>query len=219
MPLNFYRRELRRIDSLANTVGVISETYIGWPNAGQARAIVQACDRVLVSAYVSNEATTYSYTRPRLIDLAGGSIQAKVMPIFSSEPVFMGPWAQTHTPLQAFTNYSVNFANETGSWKSNVSLLGYQWFAYSFMPKTLTLGAHELSSNKNAMIYPNPVSNGQLIIECNRCEVVVLNGTGQVMHVTSKISGNHREVDVSNLDNGIYFVSVNGTFRKIIISK
>ncbi|HRD38529.1 MAG TPA: hypothetical protein PLC65_07855, partial [Bacteroidia bacterium] len=87
----FFKRELRRIDSLGNTVGVTSETYIGWPNAGQAKAIVQNCDRVLVSAYVNNQSTTYTYTRPRLIDLAGASVQAKVMPIFSAEPVFMGP--------------------------------------------------------------------------------------------------------------------------------
>ncbi len=81
----FFKRELRRIDSLGNMVGITSDTYIGWPNSGQAKAIVQNCDRVLVSAYVSNESITYSYTRPRLIGLASGTIQAKVIPIFSAE--------------------------------------------------------------------------------------------------------------------------------------
>lgn len=43
----FYRRELRRIDSLGNTAGVTSETYIGWPNANQGQSY---CSKLRQSA-------------------------------------------------------------------------------------------------------------------------------------------------------------------------
>lgn len=215
----FFKRELRRIDSLGNTVGVTSETYIGWPNAGQAKAIVQNCDRVLISAYVNNQSTTYTYTRPRLIDLAGASVQAKVMPIFSAEPVFMGPWVQSNTPLQAFTNYSVNFTNETGLWKSNISLLGYQWFAYSFMPKTFSLNLNEISHESKIQVYPNPVIDGKLIVNCNGCDISVLNSMGQIVKTKIMPREGKGEIDVSDLENGIYFVSINNSYNKIVVSK
>lgn len=214
----FFKRELRRIDSLGNTVGVTSETYIGWPNAGQAKTIVQNCDRVLVSAYVNNQTTTYSYTRPRLMDLSGASVQAKVIPIFSAEPSFMGPWVQTNSPLQAFTNYSVNFSNETGSWKSNVALLGYQWFAYSFMPKTFSLGMDEIQSTSAVSIYPNPVVNGKIRVECNQCEVYISNCVGQIVQTNTATLDGLTEIDVSNLNNGIYFISINNSYKKIVIN-
>lgn len=214
----FFKRELRRIDSLGNTIGVTSETYIGWPNAGQAKAIVQNCDRVLVSAYVNNQTTTYSYTRPRLMDLSGASVQAKVIPIFSAEPSFMGPWVQTNSPLQAFTNYSVNFSNETGSWKSNVALLGYQWFAYSFMPKTFSLGMDEIQSTSAVSVYPNPVINGKIRVECNPCEVYISNCVGQIVQTNTTTLGTLTEIDVSNLNNGIYFISINNSYKKIVIN-
>lgn len=215
----FFKRELRRIDSLGNTVGVTSETYIGWPNAGQAKAIVQNCDRVLISAYVNNQSTTYTYTRPRLIDLAGASVQAKVMPIFSAEPVFMGPWVQSNTPLQAFTNYSVNFTNETGLWKSNVSLLGYQWFAYSFMPKTFSLNLNEIFHESKIQVYPNPVIDGKLKVKCSDCEIKILNNMGQIVKTKIMPREGKGEIDVSDLENGIYFVSINNSYNKIVVSK
>lgn len=211
----FYKRELRRIDSLGNTTGVTSETYIGWPNIGQAKAIVQNCDRVLVSAYVANESTSYVYTRNRLIDLAAGSFQAKVIPIFSAEPLFMGPWVQANSPLLAFTNYSINFANETGTWKSNVSLLGYQWFAYSFMPKSVSTGAEELDLHKE-VLFPNPVVNGKFYFESAGEEAMLISPNGVVLWKKKTTIGMN-EMDATNLAAGIYYLRQQNSIKKLVI--
>ncbi len=126
----------------------------------------------------------------------------------------MGPWALTHTPLKAFTNYNSNFLNKTGSWKNNVVLLGYQWFAYSFIPKTISLSVHEQVLNNTTAIYPNPVSNGILNVDCHQCDVNILNGTGQIVKSISVRSENQRQLDVSDLVNGVCFISINNTNKK-----
>jgi hypothetical protein len=214
----FFRRELRRIDSLGNTIGVISETYIGWPNAGQAKAIVATCDRVLLHAYVSNQSTTYNYTKARLADLASGTVPAKIIPIFSAEPSFMGPWVQTNSPGQAFINYNTSFSGETASWKTNVSLAGYQWFAYTFMPYSLPTGVNENFSTPNFKIYPNPTSSklkGQSETPFGRIELT--NALGQMLKRLE--ADTDFEIETGNLENGIYFLrSENGLCQKIIIS-
>jgi hypothetical protein len=215
----FYVRELRRIDSLGNTAGITSETYIGWPNSGQAKAIVRNCDRVLVHAYVSNESTTYNYTRNRLIDLSGATTTAKIMPIFSAEPVFMGPWIQTNTPLQAYTNYNANFIAETGTWKSNVSVLGYQWFAYSYMPNSLTTSVKELKQGNTLEAMPNP-SNGILNIKTDfnsRLKLIDSFGKEVMNFIIEKNKA--VQINTSELPNAIYYLIVpeSSYAKKIVV--
>lgn len=216
----FYLRELRRIDSLGNTSGVTSETYIGWPNSGQAKAIVKNCDRVLVSAYVNNESTTYVYTKNRLIDLSGAASLAKVIPIFSAEPSFMGPWVQLNTPLQAFTNYNTNFINETGTWKSNVSVLGYQWFAYSFLPKTLSAGISEMSYTDNFYVAPNPCVNGCISISpVVTGRLKLIDAFGREILELNVEKNRPEKINSSTFQNGVYYFvcKESGLYKKIII--
>jgi hypothetical protein len=215
----FYIRELRRIDSLGNTAGITSETYIGWPNSGQAKAIARTCDRVLVHAYVSNQSTTFTYTKNRLIDLSGSTSVAKVMPIFSAEPSFMGPWVQTNSPMQAFTNYSVSYTADPGAWKSNVNLLGYQWFAYSYMPKSVSsTGMRELI--RPAQIIQNPAQEGQLLFVPNEeGNFVIKDMFGREID-TFSIKETHtlNRRDISGLSTGVYFlVNRSGVVTKFIV--
>ncbi len=215
----FYIRELRRIDSLGNTAGITSETYIGWPNSGHAKAIVKNCDRVLLHAYVSNESTSYNYTRNRLIDLAGASSLAKIMPIFSAEPSFMGPWVQLNTPLQAYTNYNANFLSETGSWKSNVSILGYQWFAHSFMPKALTAtGIEEFNMKSEFKVMPNPSVNGVLNIETDLSgEVKLLDAFGKEILNFHTEKNKPSQINTAVIPNAVYYLVGPGAIVKKII--
>ncbi len=216
----FYIRELKRIDSLANTVGVTSETYIGWPNSGHAKAIVKNCDRILLHAYVSNESTTYNYTRNRLMDLAGAASLAKIIPIFSAEPSFMGPWVQLNTPLQAYTNYNANFLSETGPWKSNVSVLGYQWFTYSFMPKALTLGVTELVNSSEFYVMPNPSENGILNIKTDFTgEMKLLDSFGKEVLAFQTEKNKPLQINTAEIPNAIYYLvqQGNGFVKKIVV--
>jgi len=214
----FYIRELRRMDSLGNAAGITSETYIGWPNSGQAKAIVRNCDRVLVHAYVSNQNTTYTYTKNRLIDLAGGTTVANVMPIFSAEPSFMGPWVQTNPPALAFSNYNASFIADTGPWKSNVFMAGYQWFAYSYMPKNTTMGVAELR-DKRELLIENPVANGELnFIYPEEGSLRLLDAIGNEKLKITNEKNIFQKINVSHLSNGVYYLEhENGSRAKVII--
>lgn len=216
----FYIRELRRIDSLGNTAGITSETYIGWPNSGHAKAIVRNCDRVLVHAYVSNESTTYNYTRNRLIDFSGAATVAKVIPIFSAEPSFMGPWVQLNTPLQAYTNYNANFLAETGSWKSNVSVLGYQWFAYGFMPKALSAGITAIESENKIQVNPNPVAEGSFrVVTDFSGEIELFDSFGNVISIYNIEKNKELQVNTLSLPSAVYYLvsKEKGFVRKVVV--
>ena len=63
------------------------------------------------------------------------------MPIFSSEPIFMGPWLDNHPITQPFETFDGFFKSEPAAIKQNISLQGYQWFLYSLMPKTSLVNA------------------------------------------------------------------------------
>lgn len=134
----YYKRLLQRVDSLATTQNVLSETYVGWFNQGQANQIVPYLDRILLHAYRTNPSTCYNYTRTRLSYLGNTptaqSTPLVVIPIFSSEPSFMGNWIQNHPQIDAYNTYYNDFNNETATWKQHINLSGYQWFTYSDMP-------------------------------------------------------------------------------------
>lgn len=216
----FYIRELRRIDSLGNTAGITSETYIGWPNSGHAKAIVKNSDRVLVHAYVSNESTTYNYTRNRLIDLSGAATVAKVIPIFSAEPSFMGPWVQVNTPLQAYTNYNANFLAETGTWKSNVSVLGYQWFTYSFMPKALSTGIAAIENENRIQVMPNPAAEGSFSVLTDFSgEIKLLDSFGKVICIYNIEKNKELQISTLSLPNAVYYLvsKEKGFVRKVVV--
>lgn len=134
----FSWKEFKKIDSLAAANGLISEYYLGWPNRGQMQQVAGRADRILLHAYRPNDVDVYQYSRNRLIDAASLSTQTKIIPIFSSETSFMGPWLATHPITQPYQTYAGYYTSETGTWKSNINLQGYVWFTYSTMPLTTT---------------------------------------------------------------------------------
>lgn len=134
----FSWREFKKIDSLAGANGLVSEYYLGWPNKGQIQQVASRSDRILLHAYRTNDADVYQYSRNRLIDAASLNTSVKIIPIFSSESSFMGPWLASHPVTQPYQTYSGYYTSETGTWKSNINLQGYVWFTYSTMPQTTT---------------------------------------------------------------------------------
>ena len=134
------------IDSMCAANGLISEVYVGWPTAGQMSQLASIADRILLHAYRVNDADVYAYSKNRLKDIAAINTTTKVLPIFSSEPVFMGPWLNSNTQTKPFQTYSNDLAQEMGSFKQFINLDGYQWFTYNLMPKT-NLASATISAN------------------------------------------------------------------------
>ena len=137
----FAKREMIAMDAIANANGLISEMYLGWPNKGQMQDVSNAVDRVLLHAYRPDDSDVYQYSRNRLIDIASVGHSVKVIPIFSAESAFMGPWLATHSITRPYQTYSDKYVTETGSWKQNINLQGYHWFTYSELPKTIAATA------------------------------------------------------------------------------
>jgi hypothetical protein len=131
----FFIKQMHQIDSLAATQQVISETYLGWFNQGQASQIQQNVDRVLLHAYRTGTSSLFSYSKTRMSYLASNNSPIDIAPIFSAEPDFMGPWLESHSQEEAYNKYKLDYDNDNSNWKQYVNILGYQWFVWRYMPR------------------------------------------------------------------------------------
>ncbi|CAN5405363.1 hypothetical protein BH11BAC1_BH11BAC1_08410 [soil metagenome] len=137
----FAKSQFQLIDNAAAANGLISEIYFGWPNKGQMQWFAQRADRILLHAYRTSDIDVYSYSRNRLSDAASINSSVKIIPIFSSESSFMGPWLGAHPITLPYTTYSLGLTAELSTWKQYISLQGYHWFKYTTMPATTTVSA------------------------------------------------------------------------------
>jgi hypothetical protein len=133
----FSFKELKKIDSACVANNLISEVYVGWPTKGQLQKIASKADRILVHAYRPDDVDVYAYSKQRLKDIASAAGHKKVIAIFSAEPVYMGPWLNNNPLIKAYQSYADDFATEVDTFKQDIELLGYQWFTYGYMPKTV----------------------------------------------------------------------------------
>ncbi len=133
----FAKAEMLAIAAMASANGLTTEMYMGWPNTGQMQFVANTMNRILLHAYRPNDADVYQYSRNRLIDIASVGHPVTVIPLFSAEPAYMGSWLNSHALTQPYQTYESFYATETGTWKQNIKLQGYQWFTYAFMPKTV----------------------------------------------------------------------------------
>ena len=142
----FALQQFQKIDSLSNVHSLLNEIYLGWPTRGQMQKLVASADRILLHAYRTSDIDVYQYAQTRIYDIASANKPIQIMPIFSSEPTFMGPWLDTHPITQPYQTFESLFKLEPASIKQNISLQGYQWFLYSLMPKTSLANASISSS-------------------------------------------------------------------------
>ena len=65
------------------------------------------------------------------------------------------------------------------------------------------------------MMYPNPVKDYLTIESANAAVVKIYSVSGQMLS-EQNISEGINTIDLSNLNAGIYFISVNGTMVKVV---
>ena len=209
----YYKKILKRIDSLANSSGQKSEAYFGFFNSGQGRQIVETgVDRVMLSVYITsaNYSSTYQYNyiKPRLQYLASASSAIKVMPLYSSEPSFMQTWAGTNPFFQPFTDLSGSLVAESGSWKNYIQPEGIQWFAYSFLPKkNMTTSIEENKTNEISIsVSPNP-SSGIFKINMHAEAIAVITDM-YGKEIKKEILRNQSEISLEKYSDGFYFLNI-----------
>jgi len=141
----FILPELCKLDSMCDQYDWLnSEIYIGHPTDMQCAKLAKCADRVLVHYYRTSDVyndgnSIYNYNKGRLPALTDSVDFIHVMPIFSGEDYFMGPWLETHPESQAFHTwlYGQNaHDDETGAWKDKMNIDGYIWFKYTDMCDT-----------------------------------------------------------------------------------
>ena len=143
---NCYTSILQTMSNKARAASprITTEAYIGWfqnptgQDLQQAKTLVRWLDRILVHDYRPNPQFGYMQSRLSTIGKAAQS-QNRVMDIivlFSAEPEFMQDYysvsGQNHSFDDAYTDIMNQFNAATFTGKSNVRLIGYQVFAYSF---------------------------------------------------------------------------------------
>lgn len=214
---SFYAKLITQVDSIANIAGVISETYVGWFSQPQAITIGNTVDRILLHDYISNYAWLYSYIKTRLQYIAARNVVTKVIPIFSAEPSFMGPWLTTNNVSTPFNDIQTALTNEVGSWKQYINLEGYQWFAYSFMPKNVTTNIVKDEEVGEVTIFPNP-ANDNLTVQINNDEIIqvtILNNLGQEINLKQNQTNPLVTIDISSLKSGIYYITIQTKGKRI----
>ena len=90
------------------------------------------------------------------------------------------------------------------------------WIDYVVFPAAAVITNVETVVEKNTMVYPNPV-NDVLKVQLgdNQADVVVFNSLGQVVRRYENVSGD-MQINVADLNAGLYFVKVNGEVTKIV---
>ncbi len=221
---DYYIDQMCRLDSLCDTYDYLnSETYIGYPTAGQSRLLADCTDRVLVHYYRSSDVynngnSIYNYNAYRLADLAESMEQSVIMPIFNCKESFMGEWLDSVPETQAFDTWmnGLNGYNSTsGDWKENTQVDGYVWFYQSCMRTHDSISTTvKLQQIGELKLFPNPASsfitlttnsNYQLKIE----DLEIYNLLGERVNFElpkSTTDQTHFRIDTQNWMNGVYFV-------------
>ncbi len=141
----FIYPELCKIDSTCDEYDWLhSEIYIGNPTTLQCAKVAKCADRVLVHYYrkkdvYNNGNSIYNYKSYRLEPLTDSVDFIHVMPIFSGEDNFMGPWLKSHSEAQPFHTWLHGknaWDAQTGAWKKKMNIDGYVWFTYTVMHNT-----------------------------------------------------------------------------------
>lgn len=139
----FYTNELNLLSTLASSSlhPVTLETYV-WSYITQAEAdiIVPLVDRVLVAGYVTNPANAFVCSPPsaahdalRFLGSNFSNIGIDVSIIYSSEPTFMQSWLNANSLVDAENTFTNAYNACTGTWKANVGLGDFTYFAYHDM--------------------------------------------------------------------------------------
>ncbi|HRH67237.1 MAG TPA: T9SS type A sorting domain-containing protein [Bacteroidia bacterium] len=187
----FYISQLHLIDSLASVQGAISETYVGWFNQGQAQQIVNNTDRVLLHAYRIDPSSVYGYSKTRLSYLASLNRPVDVMPIFSSEPNFMGPWLSSHSTNESYSKYTADFTADGNNWKSYIRLNGHHWFDYGFMPHPVYSGTTSTAPAITASGALTFCTGGNVILTAPANATYLWSNGATTRTITVSTSGNY----------------------------
>jgi len=193
------------VNTNAHAHNAISEVYVGWFDDIQGAQFAHTVDRILLHDYVTNESTMFPYISGRLVNLATGPTPTNVAVLFSAEPNFLGPYLQTNTLDAPFAVVNTQLSELDAAWTANINLIGYQWFAYSFMPAQPITGINE-EQRSHGQVYPNPTAGIIHLRDANAVGATVYSTLGQQLMRFKTTS--QTTLDLNALPSGVYVLAV-----------
>ncbi|NKB81248.1 MAG: hypothetical protein GKS05_05035 [Nitrospirales bacterium] len=109
--------------------------YTGWFQEDEVADLCSAIDVLHLHAYRPDGTETFSYTKSRLELLSNHSM--KVVPLFSAEPDFMGPWLHKHGLHEAERLYDQAYQEWAAKEPTKLVKIGVNYFAYSHLAKAV----------------------------------------------------------------------------------
>lgn len=131
----FYRKQIKSIDSLAATMGIKSEVYVGKPTPGQALVIANTVDRILVDVYLQDPEKAYERASNRIDYFAASSKKVTLIPIWGSTGEFMGEWLKSNSLAEADKIFMKDFNAHKTENQKNCVVAGFQWYKYGTLIK------------------------------------------------------------------------------------
>lgn len=147
----WWRNNPRDFDHVLELITYIDENtpypielgcYIGSANEAEMLALARLVDRIFIHAYVTNASSAYTYTKTRLSYLTDSAYRAKILPLFSAESNFMGPWYTANSILAAERQYRVKFNQDkpkilnrvfSRTWRDNMQLTGFYIYGWTHL--------------------------------------------------------------------------------------
>jgi len=167
---NYFKKYIKRVDSLAQADNILSSLYIGVKSKDtlKNRFIANTVDLIMIACYKSSPTDLYqTNTTGKLTAFSKANHKVNVIPIFSSLSQSASenlkiwlkvPPTGKHSEASAMPYFMSEYndpANLSTAIRSKLNIIGYQWFKYGGMPKDSTFTAITITPSGLAAIPSN----------------------------------------------------------------
>ncbi len=144
---NYFKKYIKRVDSLAHVDNIKSSLYIGVKSKDtlKNRFIANTVDLIMIASYKNVPADLYqTHTTGKFTAFAKASRKVNVVPIFASlsqsanenlKQWLKVPPSGKHAESSAMPYFVSEYNLLPANVRNNLNLIGYQWFKYGGMPK------------------------------------------------------------------------------------
>ncbi len=176
---NYFKKYIKRVDSLALADGIKSSLYIGVKSKDtlKNRFIANTVDLIMIASYKSSPSDLFqTHTASKFTAFSKANRKVDVIPIFASltqsasenlKQWLKVPPTGKHSEASAMPIFMSEYNLLPSAVRNNIRIIGYKWFKYGGMPKDssftqITVTPTGLAANPNtsgAAITWNSISN------------------------------------------------------------
>lgn len=205
--------------------------YAGTASSGPTGSAITSTTATLANVVAAQTGTTslfiYTFMMPNASIPTGGFFASLVLPTNVGDTAVI--YTQTASAAPAPGNVNGAWSNDGASWYDVSSTTAGWGISVNHVMLAAVCGTNvtsglsdNLGLSKNVTVFPNPTSGlvniAAILTEKTNLTVTVTNALGQTLinNKYNEISNELLSLDLSNLNNGVYFVTVsNGTDKMV----